>query len=82
MIKCDSYFLISFSFDETYQLKYFFQFKLFNQPEYITMIVKVLIKSFNFIRILLYKLPPAMNGHLARIYKDWGAKGRKDLCTI
>lgn len=34
------------------------------------MIVKVLIKSFNFIRILLYKLAPAMNGHLARIFKD------------
>lgn len=34
------------------------------------MIVNVLIKSFNFIRILLYKLPPAMNGHLARIFKD------------
>lgn len=48
------------------------------------MIVKVLIKSFNFIRLLLYKLPPAMNGHLARIYKDLymelvGSKGEERL---
>lgn len=34
------------------------------------MIVNILIKFFNFIRILLDKLPPAMNGKLTKIFKD------------
>lgn len=42
------------------------------------MIVKVSIKSFNFIRILLCKLPPAMNRQDLQRFVFWSSWGPRE----